>query len=657
MKKYLFYFLIIVLAGCGGISVINRGVENLYTPPFLAKIEQAKGAYGAGKQENALAILEQIKEETLLPSERAMKKNLIGVIKFSQNDYTQAIFNFNLALTTSSLDEKLTAQIHLNLASSYFKLNDIENTLSTLLLCDFKKLDGKEFINFHKLRFSVAKDLGKKEVALESLFWILSDIKDIVALKSSAQFSEFLTLYFSLDQSQRTRMLKDFSDAKNLVNGYVTYLEVEQLYGQGKRDEARDLADWITDNYEETQEIYNLAEAFLKKLENYASVNPNTIGVILPLTGEKSGFGKRALAGIDHAVRTYNELGNTHEGFRPIVLQIADSEGSATIGKRMVKNLIEQSNVSLIIGGLFSNEALSEYEVSKLYGTFFISLSQIYIEKNQKNHLLIEVPGSVESQLSVIFDEKYLSTFGRRGAIIFPESDRGQSFVNEFWRKANESGAEVVGIHGYNQEGTDQRDSVQKLLGLKYKRERKEELEILRELHDLEGATSIRRIQTLSPQIDFDWVFVPATPREAVQIIPSFGYYDAFNVALVGDPSWRANTIQQESNGFGKLYFIDSNVPKDESDFSNSFEQRFNNKPKLVEIVGYEAFQIGKNIISEGQYKSRSELEVRLQNTKLISGITGDWELKDNVWLKKMNLMSLYRGKINHVGLEEAKAE
>ena len=659
MKKIIVYISFLLLASCGGISLISRGNEDLYTPEFTKLIERAKGAYAAGSKDTAIKQLEAIQDEPLLPTEIAMKKNLIGVIKFSESDFEQAIYNFNMALTTSSLDEKLTAQIHLNLASSYYRLGDTDNTLSTLLLCNFKKLEGKEFQNYHKLRFNVAKDLGRKKISIESLFWMLSKENDLVVLKSSQQFSELVTLYFSLEQQERIRFVKDLSDEKTLIAGYLTYLEVEQLYNQAKREEATNLAQWITRTYQDVPGIVDLANNFLSRIENFASLNQRSIGIVLPLSadGQKGIFAKRALAGIDHAIRTLNEKNANTEGWVPLVLEIADSVGSAVVGKRRVAELIESKNVSLLIGGLFSNEAVAEYEMAKKYGTFFISLSQVFIDKLQKNHLLIEVPGSVESQISVLIEEKFLSSFGKKSAIIFPDTERGRAYVDEFWRKASESGASVVGVHVYDSKNTDQRDTVQKLLGLKYKRERQEELEILEELHELEGATSIRRIQTLKPEVDFDWAFIPSTPDDALQIIPSFGYFDAFNVPLIGDPSWRSTNISKESYKLGRLYFVDGDVPKGESDFVNGFKRRNQESPRIVELLGYEAFEIANNILGSGEFKSRGDLEQSLISANHVTGLTGDWILKENVWLKKMNLMNLYRGKTSKMRLEEVKAE
>jgi tetratricopeptide (TPR) repeat protein len=657
MKRIVLFLMMLSLIGCGGVSLISRGTEDLYTKKFIAKIERAKGIYSQGNSEEALKQLNLIKEELLLPSERSMKRNLMGVIHFSKGEYEQAIFQFNLGLSSSSLDQKLTAQIHLNLASSYYKLGDIDNTLSTLLLCDFKRLKGKEFSNYHKLRINVAKELGKKRVVTESLMWLLADKKDLVSLKSSSEFSELVAQYFALDQAERLRMVKDFPSENVLISGYLTYLEVEQLHTMARREEAIDLIEWIEDQYDSNQELMAIITNFKSRLENYSALNQFSIGVVLPLSGKKSVFGKRALAGIDHAVRTYNAKNSNTEGFIPIQLHISDSKGSAIVGKRLVKELIEDKNVALLVGGLFSNEAMAEYEVSRRLGTFFISLSQIYVDKTKKDHLLVEIPGSVESQVAVLFSDDFLNTFGRSGAIIYPSTERGMAYVDEFWRKAGEKGVTVQNIHSYDKRSTDHRDTVQKLLGLKFKRERQEELDILKELHELEGSTSIRRIQTLKPEIDFDWTFMPSFPSEALQLIPSFGYYDAFNIPLIGDPSWRSNTVSRESFKLGRLYFLDSDVPRSDSQFASSYSSRYGKRPRLIEILGYEAFEVANNILRTGKYESRAALEGSLKSIPGLNGLTGNWLLEDNIWIKSMNTMSLYRGKTTKMKMKEVKAE
>src|SRR5690606_22997952 len=174
-----------------------------------------------------------------------------------------------------------------------------------------------------------------------------------------------------------------------------------------------------------------------------------------------------------------------------------------------------------------------------------------------------------------------LDGFGKRGAILYPQGDRGEAYLTEFWRRAGESNVTITGALSFKEKETDYREPVQKLLGLYFTRERQEELDLLSEVHALEKKKSIRRIQTLKPQIDFDWVFVPAYPDEALQLVPSFGYFDATGLNIIGTPSWRTQRLLQESSKFGKLYFVGDNVEQASQTFSETFVKRFNKAPKL----------------------------------------------------------------------------
>ena len=86
-------------------------------------------------------------------------------------------------------------------------------------------------------------------------------------------------------------------------------------------------------------------------------MNAASVGVVLPLSGSKAGFGKRALFGIDQSIQK-NALGKYK-------IHIADSKSSAAVGSYRVKELAESHFVSTIIGGLFPQEAMGEYLEAK----------------------------------------------------------------------------------------------------------------------------------------------------------------------------------------------------------------------------------------------------------------------------------------------------
>ncbi len=633
------------VGGCSGIQMLGtKDVSYLYSDEFTAKISSVKALYRNGKSNEALNSLKKMNEQVLNPSERAMRRNLIGVINFSQKNFEQAVYNFELALTTSQEDPGLNAQIQLNLASGHFKMGSMDKSYSALVAAQPENLEKAEQKKYHQLRFSLAKELGKLEDAASSMFAYLADKKSLSELRADPVFEKLVSVFNELEERTRLRILEENAKNEATAPAYLGYLQAERLYYEGKKDDSTSVISWIKSTFGSQTEIISLVDGFVYRIENYAKMDPKSIGVILPLSGPKADFGQRVLLGLDAALKEAN-VSKSPE-FRPFNLHFRDSEGGGALGAHRVRDLIEKQMVSVIIGGLFSREATKEYLEARKYGVFFISLSQIFLPKEQKDHLLLEIPGSVESQLAQVFSSELLTGFGKRGAIIYPQGDRGEAYLNEFWRRAAEKDVRITGALSFKEKETDFRVPVQKLLGLHFTRERQEELDLLSEVHALEKKKSIRRIQTLKPQVDFDWVFVPAYPEEALQLLPSFSYFDAENLNIIGTPSWRTTRLIRESPKLGKLYLVGDNVEQASQTFTENFVKRFNKAPKLIEMRSYDALKTGLKLLKGKDYKTRDEFNAAIRSNTRLEAMTGVWNLTDGIWIKDMETLSLYRGRI-----------
>lgn len=650
MRALFFIFLsLLLLASCSGVSMLQGGnAEDFYSEVFLNKIESIKEDYRLGKSDQAIQRLQQMSEAELLPSERSLRRNLIGVILFSQENFEQAIFNFDLALSNSRLDRSLTAQIYLNLASSYYRLGLEDKTYATLSLAEFKFLQPTEAKKFHLLRYKVANQLQKPKTELISLIWYLSDKQSVSELRSDAYFSRLLDNFFSLNSRERIRVLNEF-EAEEVFNvGYLAYLSAERLYYEGERNEVDPLLKWIERRFEKNQELMDLVTSFTFRTESFSQMDQRKIGVVLPLSGDKEQFGARVLKGIDvavHEMAVKKDL-ETQTSVPLYELVVRDSEGGGAVGAHHVRDLIENHNVSVIIGGLFSDEAVKEYLEARKYGVIFISLSEIYLPKDQKNHLLVEIPGSVESQMAQMFSSDMLGRLGKRGALLYPQTQRGEAIVEEFWRRSNQNDVELAGVLSYNPEQTDLRDPVQNLLGLKFPRARQEEYDLLSEVYALEGARSARRVQVLRPQVDFDWVFIASYPQEALQLLPSFSYFDAFNLNLIGGPSWRSQALSAETSRLGDLIFIGDDVTAGASAFSRKYVERYKQRPRIIEMRAYDSMALVHKLLSEKSFSNRNDLELHFRTLENLDGITGRWSLKDDIWIKDMRSFKMRRGKI-----------
>lgn len=650
----LLLFSLTSLTACSGVKMIspNRNLaekvdtSKLYRQSFLQKVNEIKEKFRQGKSDAALKELTSMKEEGMSGAERSTRKNLIGVINFSKKNYEGAAKNFEEALALSKEDPSLEAQVYLNLGSAYYKMNQNDRALATLSMADFHNLQDNEAKKYHQLYALLSQQLGKKEQSLTSLIRSLEDKKTIAELKSEARYTAAEELFLKLSPSEKVRLLEDFDSEKNLTIPFLAYKDAEIAFKEGNKDKVKDYSIWIEKRYGNNTEIMNLLKNLgVRSQNNDVKIDLRYIGIALPLSGERKTLGERALTGIDVALE---EL--ALDPTKKYRLEMKDTQGSAATAAFAVKDLIEVNNVAAVIGGLTPNSATKEYLEAKKHGVLFISLSPVFLPKEEKNHLLIEVPASIESQVSHLFSPKMITKLGNRPAIIYPKNELGEAYANEFWRRSKKQNLDVTGLISYDRNSTDFKEPVKNLLGIKFTREREEELAIVNDIANLEKHKSIKRIQNLQPQIDFDWVFVPALPKEVVQILPNFNYFDAFNLSYVGVPSWRSELMTNEGYRYGNVFFMDESIGPNETPFTQKFMVKFNKQPKFVETISYDSLKIISNIIeADPNMETRQDLDLALEKKSSIQGESGLWKLDEDIWMKDMATFKIKRDGVEEI--------
>jgi ABC-type branched-subunit amino acid transport system substrate-binding protein len=654
MKLIVILSLFFSLSSCSGVSMINPDrkvadnvdTSKLYQQEFLQKINVIKEKVRQGKTQAAIKDLGAMKEEKLTSVERSTKKNLIGVINFSTKKYEPASKNFEEAIGLSKEDPALEAQIYLNLGSAYYKMNQNEKALATLSLANYKNLQDNEAKKYHQLYALLSQQLGKKEQSLSALIRSLEDKKNINDLKAEPRYSQVEEQFLKLSSSDRIRLLEEFDQEKNLTIPYLAYKEAEVAFREGDQDRVKDFSEWIEKRYGNNTEIMGLVKTLtVRNQNNTTKIDIRYVGIALPLSGEMKGLGERVLAGIDIALEDLSL--NPDKKYR---VEIKDTKGNAANGAFAVKELIETNNVAAIIGGLNTAEATKEYLEAKKYGVMFISLSKVLLPKEEKSHLLIEIPGSIESMVSYLFSDKMMTKLGKRPAIMYPKTDIGEAYANEFWRQSKKLNLDVTGLISFDPSQTDFRDPVKNILGIKFTREREEEAAVVADIASLESKKSIKRLQNLQPQIDFDWVFVPALPREVVQLLPNFNYFDAFNLNYVGVPSWRSELMLNEGYRYGNVYFMDEALKTAETPFTQKFFQKFKKQPNIVETIAYDSLKIFSEIVEGSEsLDTRQDLDVALTKKPSLQSESGLFKLVDDVWLKDMSTYKIKREGIEAV--------
>ncbi len=625
--------------------------EDIYSKDFLQQMDKIQAIYKKGNKDTALAELEKLNDSSLSKAELGKKLNFLGIISFSEGDFSQASEYFFRAKDFIRLDEVLAGQTRLNLASAYYKMDKYEKAFNTIETIDPKVFTEEEKKKYHKLRLALAEGENAHKAVVSSLIYLLKDKKLFSEINQSEQKNLLMDSFRKLSGSERVFLLEKHDEQEAVVIPFLAAEEALQRYYFGDRAGAEDVLEWLESNFGEYEDVQNFVSDFQYRIENFSKVDVGAVGVVLPLSGDKERFGKKALMGIDTALnRGEDQLASTK-------LYTRDNKNNPTVAKKLVHDLIQKHHVSVIIGGLFPSTAKEEDLEARKYGALFISLSPVYLEKEEKNHLLIEIPGSVQSQVATIFSEDFLAKNGNNIAMIYPDSEGGLAYVNEVWRKAKEGKINIKSLASFDKNVKDYREWVQKLLGLKYTRERSEEFELWKEIYSLERKnSSIRRIQTLRPIVDFDWVFVPSYPHEALQIIPSFTYFDAKGLKYVGGPSWMSRKLVKEQRNLGSLRFVGDDPDDFDKSFVSVFSKRNKSNPSLVETLAFEGMNLALNILEDSKFDKREELERKLVNMQLIDGITGQWKLDEGIWLKDLDILKIQNNDIKKVELEMSPA-
>ncbi|MFL5783039.1 MAG: ABC transporter substrate-binding protein [Bacteriovoracaceae bacterium] len=638
--RYLLMLLMVLFAACGGVKTVQKPIdESEISENVKIKLDEARALIRDNKPKPALAKLSELNDNNLAPIEKALKYNLKGVTLFNIGEVPKSLLNFEVAEKYTPKDSQLYSQVQLNMASGHYMQNQYNELKSRLGLIQMSALSPTEKKKFAQLELAYGSKFKNDMMIVTSSAMLLDESKTFAEVQGSHLYAPMKESFDRLSPGDRIGVLEKFNGQKNLAAAYLGKNEAESRLVAGDKSGANDLVSWLRNQYPGNDEVANYLKEYELRISNSSRISPSDIGLVLPLTGDKANYGQKALAGVDTGLKVLGLAEN-------IKVHTKDSIDSPARGAEAVLELIREDKVSLIIGGLFPESATAEYLEARKYGVLYISLSQINLPKDEKNHHLIEVQGSIESQVATLLSDEMINKFGTRLGVIYPENEGGKAYLDEIWRKSTQKNLQVTSIAGFEKNTHDFRDTAQLFLGLKYPRERSEELKILEDVYEHEK-TSIRRVQTLPPVIDFDWVFIAGYPHEATQLIPTLGYYDATRLKTVGGPSWVSKTMVKEQKNLGTLYFVGDD-PKDiNHEMLTKFQEIYGKPASFIEVLSLDAMKIGSDALGiTGNVGSRDDFDARLKSAGKLKGLTTEWDFKEGVWLKKMNAMTITRGEI-----------
>lgn len=630
---------LLAVASCSQMKTVTKIDESQISPITRQKLDAARDLIKANQYRPAITKLSELNDNNLTPVEKSLKYNLKGVTLFNMGEVDKALLNFEVSEKYAPKETQLYSQIQLNMASAHYKLNQFNELKDRLSKIDKRQLTDIEIKKYAQLGLAYGNKVQNHLMIVSSSVYLLDQGKTFSDIHASSLYPPMKESFSKLSQGQKIDLLEDFNDSENLAIAVLAQIEADERYLAGDKSGAEDVVQWLRGEYGDNEEVQKFAKEFQLRLENSSRISISDIGLVLPLSGEKASFGQKALSGVDTGLKVLGLNEN-------VKIHTKDSIDSPAQAAQAVLELIREEKVSFIIGGLFPESAKAEYLEARKYGVLYISLSQINLPKEEKNHHLIEVQGSIESQVEALLSDEMINKFGSRIGVIFPDNEGGKAYVDEIWRKASQKSLKVTSVASFPKNTHDYRDTAQLFLGLKYPRERSEELKILDDVYSLEK-TSIRRVQTLPPVLDFDWVFLATYPHEATQLIPTLGYYDANRIKVIGGPSWVSKSLVKEQKNLGTLYFVGDDPEDLNQEMLTKFREIYGKPAGLIEILGLDAMKLGAEALhASGDVNGRDEFDSKIKSQGKLKGLSTEWEYKDGVWLKHMNAMAITRGEV-----------
>jgi branched-chain amino acid transport system substrate-binding protein len=455
------------------------------------------------------------------------------------------------------------------------------------------------------------------------------------------------------------------STDESLPLGYLWFQLGLNYALEEKYEDALHVLEEFIERYPEHENAAT-AKSLIEEIKKNALFKRYTLGCLLPLSGPYQAFGARALRGIELAQAQFSSNSGN-----PSINIIVKDTGAEPDKTRQALQELNAEGVAAIIGPIVTAGVAAQEAQDK--GIPIITLTQ------KEN--ITEIGDNVfrnfitpEMQVQTLVRYAVESLGLKRFAILYPDENYGNTFMNLFWDQLIENGGKVVGLQAYNPEHTDFADPIKKLVGLYYPVP--EDLKAVREIaareinlekEDAVGSKSdkdyssdqqeqqeeqagSRREEESKPIVDFEAIFIPDAPKKTGLIIPQLVYYDVKNVLLLGTNLWHSDALIKMAQNYvqGAVmadgFFAESNSPIVRG-FVEKFEETYQEEPGYIEAVAYDTAALLFEVVSKPQIRFRNEIKEELFNLTEFQGVTGATRFDENGEAQKRLYLLTIKGR------------
>jgi ABC-type branched-subunit amino acid transport system substrate-binding protein len=422
------------------------------------------------------------------------------------------------------------------------------------------------------------------------------------------------------------------------------------------------------------------ARQMLARLDRRLEVKPDTIGLVLPLSGKYKAFGETVLDGIKLALSGSN-----------LKIVTRDTAGDAAQARSAVAELAEDEQVLAIIGPVLSAESENAAAESELQETPILTLTRAEGITAIGPHVFRNMLTN-SAQAAALVDYAVKVKGFKRFAVLYPNIPYGNELANYFWDAVEAQGGEMRGAEGYDADQTTFGPVVKKLVGRYYLEERDDfgakRREIIERIKDpfrqrkaLEDA-----FEKLPPIIDFDALFIPDYYKNVGLVAPALAVEDVITnacdrrdleriaktqgkeqrdiktVQLFGANGWNFPELVERGGKFVQCsIFVDgffaNSDRKETRAFVDAFRKATGRAPSLLEASAYDTAKIVRQIVEQQRPATRSAFREALLKVKDFPGATGSTTFNEKrEAAKPLFMLTIDRNGIAELDLDDNKS-
>lgn len=645
-------FLLVVLSGCAGGP---RTLPDEQLPSFSqatpaeaeSLFSQAEKAYKGGQVPHAIGLWERVIQKFPDTASAAKSYNRLGEVYLAQGQYDKAEKFFGYLVYAYPRWDGIGAA----------KLNQ----LRLMLLTGKKKQAIKEAVGLWESTpdASVRLELASLMIEIHSgdgdigtaFDWSTSGFTVAgTPEQKKALADETLKLLDRADEGTVRKLYK--KNPAPVMRAFLDYrsAQIEMMKGQEEMGRER-LKVVLAQNPGHPLTPYIQAAlrggkiASVKGGPSQLPLNPDRIGVMVPLNGPNARYGDMVVRGLNMGISDWNErhpdqkvtlvIKDAGSSIKEPALARQDTASERSAAVDSFEELTQKEGVIGVIGPLGAQAAKDVIPLASRDGVPLLALTQKEEESEQPFvlHVFIDSRELVRTLVKHCREKLKFERF----ACLFPNDRYGQRLSKIFSEVVQEQGGNIIASASYKEGSTDFNEPLQKLMNIAKKNA---------PLSVIEGTP-------------FDALFIPDQVHSVSLIAPQLPYNNVVGVTLLGTNLWseaalvHAGGVYVEHAMFATSFYPESQDQR-VSGFRERYQSLYNAAPSYLEAQSYDALMLllqSRNVaIRSGGTPTRDAVFRSMSLAKGFKGVAGTYTVSQKGELERQyTILQVVNGQLTQV--------